>query len=404
MTTASDKARLLQEWSVPELQEFALKKIFTKDEIASIAKKRADFEHILNARGSKPQDYAQYLEHEMNLETLRRKRVKRLGVKTNNHTGKRRMSSVLDRATKKFPGDVGLWMQYITFAQKQGSNKKVSQLLTSVLRLHPTKPELWIYAATVGGAHITEARSYMQRGLRLCGSSERLWIEYARLEMVYVSKIAGRRRVLGLDVAKIEESGRHNSEEEDDDKIIFPGITPEEIVPAQRPNVSAEQEALEKLSAGSVLSGAIPVAIFDTAMKRFEENNEFCQQFFDMAAEFRALHCQQSILSHIMAALHSIAPKSPETLIRWIQQPVIGIDATTPEFPARFGLCLDHLKNSFEALTPTDTTLETERPINILGEQVIAWLLSYEKEDVDLDVRKVISRTIIKVESTLGRL
>lgn len=404
MAAASDKARFLQERSVPELQEFARKKIFTKDEIASIARKRSDFEHILNARGSKPQNYAQYLEYETNLETLRQKRVKRLGVKTSNHTGKRRISSLLDRATKKFPGDVSLWMQYIAFAQKQGSNKKVSQLLTSVLRLHPTKPDLWIYAATVGGAHITEARSYMQRGLRLCGSSEGIWIEYARLEMVYVSKIAGRRRVLGLDVAKIEENGRHNSEEEDDDMITFPDITPQEIVPAQRPNVGTEQEALEKLSTGSVLSGAIPVAIFDTAMKRFKESNGLCLQFFDMAAEFRALPCQQSILSHIMAALRSIAPKSPGTLIRWIQQPVIGIDATTPEFPARFGLCLDHLKRSFETLTPTDTTLDTARPINILGEQVIAWLLSYEKEDIDADVRKVISRTIRKVESTSGRL
>ncbi|KAK4996620.1 U3 snoRNP protein, partial [Cryomyces antarcticus] len=54
MAGASDKARFYLEQSVPELHELERKKIFTKDEITSIASKRSDFEHILNARGSKP--------------------------------------------------------------------------------------------------------------------------------------------------------------------------------------------------------------------------------------------------------------------------------------------------------------------------------------------------------------
>ena len=49
---ASDKARFYLEQQVPELQEYERKQIFTRDEIAAIAKKRSDFEHILNARGS----------------------------------------------------------------------------------------------------------------------------------------------------------------------------------------------------------------------------------------------------------------------------------------------------------------------------------------------------------------
>ena len=232
MAAASDKVRFLQERSVPELQELARKGIFTREEISLIAKKRSDFEHILNARGSKPEDYIRYTEYEMNLEYLRRKRVKRLGIKINNYTGQRRIFFVLNRATKKFPGDVGLWMEYITFAQKQGSKKSVSQLLTSVLRLHPTKPELWIYAATVGSTTITEARSYMQRGLRLCGSSEGLWVEYAKLEMMHISKIAGRNRILAFDVAEIERESTHNTGNDDDGIINLPAISPEDLMPA----------------------------------------------------------------------------------------------------------------------------------------------------------------------------
>ena len=404
MAGSSDKARFFQEQSVPELQEFLRKKIFGKGEIVSIARKRSDFEHILNARGSKPQDYARYAEYEMNLESLRRKRVKRLGIKSSNHTGQRRIFFVLDRATKKFPGDVGLWMQYMTFAQKQRSNKKVSQLLTSILRLHPTKPELWIYAATIRSDDITEARSYMQRGLRLCGSSENLWIEYVRLEMIHISIIAGRRRILGLDVEKVEEKGRLNSGNDYEDMVTLPAITADDIMSAPRPSDGVEQEALEKLSTSPALSGAIPMAIFDAAMKHFKQSNELCQQFFDVIAKFHEVPCQESILAHTMVTLRTIAPKSPGTLIRWIQQPVIGIDVMSPEFPALFGCCLDRMKKSFETLTPISTGPETTRPISILGRQVIAWMLTYQNEDIDADVRKVMRITIRKVESILGRL
>ena len=403
MAAASDKVRFLQERSVPELQEFARKKIFTRDEITSIAKKRSDFEHILNARGSEPQDYIRYTEYEMNLESLRRKRVRRLGVNISNHTGQRHIFFILDRATKKFPSDVGLWMQYITFAQKQGSNKKVSQLLTSVLRLHPTKPELWIYAATMGRTNIMEARSYMQRGLRLCGDSEKLWVEYAKLEMMYISKIAARKRILGLDVAEIEKESEQNTGNNDDGTGNLPAITHEDLMPTQRSSDGAKLEVLEKLGTGSVLLGAIPMAIFDAAMKHFKPSDKLCQQFFDMVAEFSQAPCQQSILCHIIDTMRSVAPQNPETLIRWIQQPVRGIDVTTPEFPALFRCCLDHMKRSFETLTPIRATQGTARPMNILGHQVIAWLLSYQKEVLDADIRQVMSTTIRKVESMSSR-
>ena len=401
MAAASDKVRFLQERSVPELQEFARKRIFSRDEIASIAKKRSDFEHILSARGSKPQDYIRYTEYEMNLESLRKKRVKRLGVKISNYTGQRRIFFVLDRATKKFPGDVGLWMQYITFAQKQASKKMVSQLLTSVLRLHPTKPELWIFAATMGSTNMMEARSYMQRGLRLCGSSEKLWVEYAKLEMIHISKIAGRKRILDLDVVEIEKESTQNTGTGDDSTIDLPAIPPEDFVPAQRP--SDGLEVLEKLCTGPVSLGAIPMAIFDAAMRHFRSSDNLCQQFFDMIAEFPQVSCQQSILCHIMDTLRSVAPQSPETLIRWIQQPVIGIDVTTPEFPALFRCCLDHMKKSFETLTPVAARQGTTRPMSILGQRVIVWLLSYQKDVLDADIRQVMSTTIKKVESMSSR-
>ena len=93
-------------------------------------------------------------------------------------------------------------MQSIEYARKQKAHKKLSQIFTNVLRLHPTKADVWIYAAQFAmdvHADMTEARSYMQRGLRFCKNSKKMWLEYAKLEILYIAKIAARRCVLGLD-------------------------------------------------------------------------------------------------------------------------------------------------------------------------------------------------------------
>src|SRR6201996_7569267 len=147
MAAASDKARFFLEQSVPELKEYERKGIFSAEEITSIARKRSDFEHKINARGSTPTDYARYAEFEINVDALRRKRVKRLGMKSTAQNGRRRIFFVFDRGCRKHPGDVGLWMDAIEFAKKQKAHKKLQEMYTQILRLHPTKADLWIHAA-----------------------------------------------------------------------------------------------------------------------------------------------------------------------------------------------------------------------------------------------------------------
>ena len=403
MSGASDKARFYLEQSVPELQELAAKKIFSREEINSIAKKRSDFEHKLNARGSRPSDYARYAEFEMNLESLRRKRVKRLGVKTTNHTGERRIFFVLDRATKKFHGDIALWMQYISYARKQRSNKKVSQILTSVLRLHPTKSELWIYAANYAledRGDITEARSYMQRGLRFCKKDERMWIEYARLELIYISKIVGRRQILGLDDQRDQHEDENKKEGLSGDMVTLPAITAEDIDPQKRLSGDIDQEALEKFSTSPALSGAIPTAIFDAAMKEFKDSHKLCHQFFDMVAEFHNLPCTAEILVRLTETMHAFAPGDPETLIRWIQQPVIGTNTFSAGFPTNFGVSLDRIQTSLKRLESSSAAPNILRPRTILEQRILEWLLSYLKDEgLDPDIRKVIAMTLRKVWS-----
>ncbi|KAL6721083.1 U3 snoRNP protein [Lecanora helva] len=405
MASASDKARFYLEQSVPELQDLSRKKIFTKTEITSIAKRRSDFEHTLNARGAAtPTDYARYAEYEMNLESLRRKRATRLGVKSKDHvTGPRRIFFILDRSTRKFPGDLGLWMQYLAFARKQGSGKKVGQILTSALRLHPTKAEMWIYAAKYAmedRGDIMEARGYMQRGLRFCQKEERLWGEYFRLECIWIAKVWARRRILGVDEdrERAEDGVEGSVGGIDGDVVALPKITAEDINPEGRDDDGKNRETLGHLEATPALSGAIPIAIFEAAMEEFGTDEKLCLRFFDIVTDFQDVPVMKRILNRIMETLKRF--ESPEALIHFIRQPVLGLRSISPGFPGSFQHSLDRINKAWEKLDPEVTANATARARSILDGYIIDWLLPYlTEEELDLDVRDVVMMTVKKAWS-----
>ncbi|KAF2278468.1 rRNA processing protein-like protein Utp6 [Westerdykella ornata] len=347
MAGASDKARFYLENSLGELSELERKKIFTKDEIVSIARKRSDFEHIINARGSNPSDYVRYIEFEKNVDALRRKRIERLGVKSNG-TGSRTVFFLYNRAIRKFPGDLDIWMQYIEFARKEKAFKKLNEIFTKVVRLHPTKPGLWIYAARYfmeDQADITNARSYMQRALRFNKSSEAIWLEYAKLETIYIAKIAGRRKILGLD----DEHATQATEQEDGDMIALPSVTAEDINPSVGKEEGADEVALQNLAAAPVLTGAIPIAVFDAAMKQFRDDPKVAERFFTMLAEFEQLPCLERILNHILRRLQETAPRTASTIKCGVMLHLLRAHPTSPEFPAALRTSLSMLDSAIQA-------------------------------------------------------
>ena len=355
-----------------------------KEEVASIARMRSDFEHKLNARGSFPSDYARYAEYEMNLEFLRRKRVQRLGVvKSSRHAGQRRILFILERGTRKFHGDLGLWMQYIEYARKQKSYKKLGQIFSSVLRLHPTKQELWIYAAKYvldTQADITEARSYMQRGLRFCKNSPQLWLEYAKLEMIYLAKIGARSKILGLDHAL---APRLSST----DSATLPSAMEEALGTGEASDAVVDMSA-EKLSLGPVLNGAIPKAIFDAAMKQFAHDLSLAERFFDLFAGFSEVQCTQVVIDHVLRALLVTAPDHVVSQSCHIRQPTSVVDHASADFPAALATSLERLKLSMET-----TSRKTE-----LAPRVIRWLLDLLRTpDLDDAIRRVLSATLAQV-------
>lgn len=362
-------------------------------------KKRSNFEHKVVARGSSPIDFAKYAAWEINLERLRQKRCKRLRVKTSStHSGQARIFQIFDRGTRKHPGDVALWMSYLECVRTAKASKKFKTVLTAAIRLHPTKSELWLYAARwalEADADMSEARSYMQRGTRFCTMSRDLWIEYAKLEMIYLLKIAMRRKILGLDidtpteaVEEAEEATGGADFETSADVIAIPDFKTNAIKPRMVEGVKVDSEAEKDPMTTPALNGAIPLAIFDAARKQPFFCASAAEDFFDMFANFTQVRCTPTLLRHVLDSMVEAYPTDPCTFSCYIRQPCVGIESTSAEFPSSLGSALERLREGTEK---TKDKEELARKIRAWIEPILAL------EDLDPGIQTVLNHTIRKL-------
>src|SRR5579859_1087273 len=99
------------------------------------------------------------------------------------------------------------------------------------LQKHPTSAELWIMAARYEyetNVNMAGARNLLLRSLRLNPEKRELWLEYAKLECLYILKIMERRRILGLDKPKEIMADDTDGFEADKEQIMLPTITENE--------------------------------------------------------------------------------------------------------------------------------------------------------------------------------
>lgn len=318
--------------------------------------------------------------------------MKRLRVKAATHTGQRRVFFVLNRATRKFPGDLGLWMQQIEYARLQKAYKKLSQILTKALRLHPSKPDLWIYAAHIAmdeHADMTEARSYMQRGLRFCKGSKPLWLEYMKLELVYSEKLAARQQILGIGES-LGISKPWRSFDQPSSKMTKPACL---IADASQPAVSSTDDVndfqLQNLIKTPALSGAIPIAIFDAAMLQFQDDENLAQKFFDAAQDMDSMPCVRSILQHILDYMLRSRPSDWRTVLCNVKISCMGIAVTSPEFPNAFRQSLKRLQGAPPELKGCQDWVDAMR----------SWLENFiGKDTLDVALQKIMSATLRQLQ------
>ncbi|KAJ7497093.1 U3 small nucleolar RNA-associated protein 6-domain-containing protein [Mycena latifolia] len=201
-----ERVQFQQEQMLAELKDLVEKNIFTKQESKQIMKKRTQFETALVRRVAKKSDFLRYAAYEMGLEQLRRKRVDRLKIPdgpatVSDYALVRRQFHIFERALKKFKADVGLWIQYIDVAKREGAHTLVGRVTARALQLHPDTPALYILAAQheLAQGSPSAARTLLQRGIRLNPESIDLWREYVRMELAFIESLRRRWDVLGLD-------------------------------------------------------------------------------------------------------------------------------------------------------------------------------------------------------------
>ena len=326
----------------------------------------------------------------MNLELLRRTRLKRNGLRGAGFEGQRRTYFILDRATKKFPGDIALWLQYIEYAKRQKSYKKLSQIFSNVLRLHPSRPELWILAANyalVQREDITEARSHLQRGLRFRRQAKDLWIEFAKLEMIYIAQLRTRTSVLG--VQEDPPDALPNDKDGTEDLILLPAESS-----AETDLDSADQRALKALSSTPALSGAIPKAVYDNAKAVFPGDVSLQARFFDVFADLSDPYCSRRLCRHVMDDLLASFLTSPLTRSRQIRTEFVGVDPCGPYFPAALASMLGP-----DGLEKHEKTLSSGNQDRArFYSQILLWLAPYLRikgiDDACMQVLRQMTRMI----------
>lgn len=342
----ADRVRYYLEQLAPELEDLEKKGLFDKNELAIIMRKRTAFEHRITGRTSKPKDFIKYAEYEMNVDDLKKKRVHRLGVKDtrgpSEGAGPRRINFIFDRGVRKYPSDMQMWTHYLQYSKKKGQVNIINKIFTRMLGLHPMKPNIWLMAAKYEAddqSSMRAARSLFQRGLRFNTNSHKLWYEYAKLELLYVSKLLARRKLMGIQ-NKIEQEDKGLD-------IEMPELTSKDLLNEGMKNLpEADFAKLGNLEENAALKGDIALAIFDEAVTRVVDPMKFAIDFIELVDSFKDLD-RQYLCLHIINWLNT-HHKSERTRILEITLPIRHTLPTSRKFPDLLKLVINNYNKEKE--------------------------------------------------------
>lgn len=201
----------------------------------------------------------------------------------------------------------------------------------------PSSAELWILAAQYEydtNFNISGARNLLLRSLRLNPEKRELWLEYAKLECLYILKIMERRRILGLD-KKEDVEMEDKSDFKDENEIVLPRITQEELQkdgPRLDPLLTSP---LTDVSSNPALNGAIPLAVYSSAITSRPDDINLVAGFYDIFVPFHSgLSFIDSALEKVRKHLEEKFDGRGKTLLVQIKDQFRGVEPTDKQFPA----------------------------------------------------------------------
>uniref|UniRef100_A0A8D0BPT6 UTP6 small subunit processome component n=1 Tax=Salvator merianae TaxID=96440 RepID=A0A8D0BPT6_SALMN len=180
---------------IPELEQLERVGLFTRKEIKSVIKKTTALEYKIQRRALRKEDFISYIQYEINLLELIKKRRSRIGYSFKKdeieYSIVQRIHGVFRRATTKWKDDLQLWLSHVAFCKKWNKKLQLSKVFSSMLALHPNKPGLWIMAAKwemEDRLSSESARQLLLRALRFHPECSKLYQEYFRMELMHAEK------------------------------------------------------------------------------------------------------------------------------------------------------------------------------------------------------------------------
>ncbi|KAJ3292060.1 U3 snoRNP protein [Borealophlyctis nickersoniae] len=368
---------------VPELEDLEKRGIFSKTEIKSIVKRRTDLEYAIHRLQPLKSDFLRYIEYEINLDRLRRKRKRRMhlnvpqkqakreknklkgspGVKEktslSDYSLLRRIHGLYQKMLRRFGGDMGLWVQYFEWSRAVGSSKALGRSFARAIQLHPTKPTFWIMAAAwefEENGNMNSARILLQRGIRLNTEDKTLWHEYFKLELLFIEKVKERRKILFGDGANGRDAAAENVNGDEeveaaDRTVSLPGLSEEKglgmsaleqdetiaATTSDEANVSSMGEKLTPMQR-TLLEVVVPRVIYRNAVQAIPHDLQFRIGFLQI---YRKFGPETKIgQEEIYESLRKDFPNHPTARAVLAERHLAGITPVDPKYPAALKSCV----------------------------------------------------------------
>ncbi|NXS03025.1 UTP6 protein, partial [Oxylabes madagascariensis] len=180
---------------IPELEQLERVGLFTRKEIRAVLRKASALEYKIQRRALRKEDFINYIQYEVNLLELIKKRRARTGYSFKKdeieYSILHRVHSLFNRATGKWKDDVQLWLSHVAFCKQWNAKHQLSKVFSTMLAIHSNKPELWIMAAKwemETRLSSENARHLFLRALRFHPECPKLYQEYFRMELMHAEK------------------------------------------------------------------------------------------------------------------------------------------------------------------------------------------------------------------------
>ncbi|XP_061233313.1 U3 small nucleolar RNA-associated protein 6 homolog [Neopsephotus bourkii] len=180
---------------IPELEQLERVGLFTRKEIRAVLRKASALEYKIQRRALRKEDFVNYIQYEVNLLELIKKRRARIGYPFKKdeieNSILHRVHCLFKRATGKWKEDIQLWLSHVAFCKQWNAKHELSKVFSSLLAIHPNKPALWIMAAKwemETRLSSESARHLFLRALRFHPECPKLYQEYFRMELMNAEK------------------------------------------------------------------------------------------------------------------------------------------------------------------------------------------------------------------------